>query len=112
MPVESVDPASWRQGLRKTGIVLVPSKSEKSMVRHFYVQECILGVQHNKLRMGVGAKDAWFKSLQCAHFFFLYLHHNFPCDMKCVVWFCKANLWKGSLFTLKDLDSYIFALRH
>lgn len=42
MPVESVDPASWRQGLRKTGIVLVPSKGEKSMVRHFYVQECIL----------------------------------------------------------------------
>ncbi|XP_029338570.1 protein phosphatase 1 regulatory subunit 12A isoform X1 [Mus caroli] len=31
MPVESVDPASWRQGLRKTGIVLVPSKGEKSM---------------------------------------------------------------------------------
>ncbi|XP_053082499.1 protein phosphatase 1 regulatory subunit 12A isoform X1 [Acinonyx jubatus] len=32
MPVvESVDPASWRQGLRKTGIVLVPNKGEKSM---------------------------------------------------------------------------------
>ncbi|XP_051028946.1 protein phosphatase 1 regulatory subunit 12A isoform X7 [Acomys russatus] len=31
MPVESVDPASWRQGLRKTGIVLVPSQGEKSM---------------------------------------------------------------------------------
>ncbi|XP_029398423.1 protein phosphatase 1 regulatory subunit 12A isoform X6 [Mus pahari] len=31
MPVESVDPASWRQGLRKTGIVLVPSKGEKAM---------------------------------------------------------------------------------
>ncbi|XP_069714036.1 protein phosphatase 1 regulatory subunit 12A isoform X8 [Phaenicophaeus curvirostris] len=32
MPVvESVDPASWRQGLRKTGIVLVPDKGEKSM---------------------------------------------------------------------------------
>ncbi|KAM6425729.1 protein phosphatase 1 regulatory subunit 12A isoform 5-T5 [Rhynochetos jubatus] len=32
MPVvESVDPASWRQGLRKTGIVLVPTKGEKSM---------------------------------------------------------------------------------
>ncbi|XP_074868497.1 protein phosphatase 1 regulatory subunit 12A isoform X6 [Carettochelys insculpta] len=32
MPVvEAVDPASWRQGLRKTGIVLVPSKGEKSM---------------------------------------------------------------------------------
>ncbi|TKC43520.1 hypothetical protein EI555_011017 [Monodon monoceros] len=30
MPVvESVDPASWRQGLRKTGIVLVPSKATK-----------------------------------------------------------------------------------
>ncbi|XP_051466002.1 protein phosphatase 1 regulatory subunit 12A isoform X2 [Apus apus] len=29
--VESVDPASWRQGLRKTGIVLVPNKGEKSM---------------------------------------------------------------------------------
>ncbi|XP_056654521.1 protein phosphatase 1 regulatory subunit 12A isoform X14 [Monodelphis domestica] len=26
---ESIDPASWRQGLRKTGIVLVPSKGEK-----------------------------------------------------------------------------------
>lgn len=44
MPVvESVDPASWRQGLRKTGIVLVPSKGEKSMVRHFYVQGFMLG---------------------------------------------------------------------
>nr|XP_026252761.1 protein phosphatase 1 regulatory subunit 12A isoform X4 [Urocitellus parryii]XP_026252762.1 protein phosphatase 1 regulatory subunit 12A isoform X4 [Urocitellus parryii] len=32
MPVvESIDPASWRQGLRKTGIVLVPNKGEKSM---------------------------------------------------------------------------------
>ncbi|XP_042706684.2 protein phosphatase 1 regulatory subunit 12A isoform X6 [Chrysemys picta bellii] len=32
MPVaESVHPASWRQGLRKTGIVLVPNKGEKSM---------------------------------------------------------------------------------
>ncbi|XP_074758914.1 protein phosphatase 1 regulatory subunit 12A isoform X4 [Athene noctua] len=32
MPVvESVDPASWRQGLRKTGIVLVPNKGEKTM---------------------------------------------------------------------------------
>ncbi|XP_065487626.1 protein phosphatase 1 regulatory subunit 12A isoform X8 [Caloenas nicobarica] len=32
MPVvESVDPASWRQGLRKTGIVLVPNKGEKSL---------------------------------------------------------------------------------
>ncbi|XP_066113692.1 protein phosphatase 1 regulatory subunit 12A isoform X8 [Saccopteryx bilineata] len=32
MPVvESVDPASWRQGLRKTGIALVPTKGEKSM---------------------------------------------------------------------------------
>uniref|UniRef100_U3K7D7 Protein phosphatase 1 regulatory subunit n=1 Tax=Ficedula albicollis TaxID=59894 RepID=U3K7D7_FICAL len=32
MPVvESVDPASWRQGLRRTGIVLVPNKGEKSM---------------------------------------------------------------------------------
>ncbi|XP_060101110.1 protein phosphatase 1 regulatory subunit 12A isoform X2 [Heteronotia binoei] len=32
MPVaDSVDPASWRQGLRKTGIVLVPSKGEKSL---------------------------------------------------------------------------------
>ncbi|XP_042746397.1 protein phosphatase 1 regulatory subunit 12A isoform X6 [Lagopus leucura] len=32
MPVvESVDPASWRQGLRKTGIVLVPNKGEKAM---------------------------------------------------------------------------------
>ncbi|KAG8513931.1 Protein phosphatase 1 regulatory subunit 12A, partial [Galemys pyrenaicus] len=32
MPVvESVDPASWRQGLRKTGIVLVPNKGEKYM---------------------------------------------------------------------------------
>ncbi|XP_053912508.1 protein phosphatase 1 regulatory subunit 12A isoform X8 [Cuculus canorus] len=32
MPVmESVDPASWRQGLRKTGIALVPNKGEKSM---------------------------------------------------------------------------------
>uniref|UniRef100_H0V275 Protein phosphatase 1 regulatory subunit n=1 Tax=Cavia porcellus TaxID=10141 RepID=H0V275_CAVPO len=32
MPVmESVDPASWRQGLRKTGIVLVPNKGERSM---------------------------------------------------------------------------------
>ncbi|XP_023571939.1 protein phosphatase 1 regulatory subunit 12A isoform X6 [Octodon degus] len=32
MPVvESVDPASWRQGLRKTGIVLVPSKGERPM---------------------------------------------------------------------------------
>ncbi|KAF5926610.1 hypothetical protein HPG69_001239 [Diceros bicornis minor] len=32
MPVvESVDPGSWRQGLRKTGIVLVPTKGEKSM---------------------------------------------------------------------------------
>ncbi|XP_058529208.1 protein phosphatase 1 regulatory subunit 12A isoform X10 [Ochotona princeps] len=32
MPVvESVDPASWRQGLRKTGIVLVPNKGETSM---------------------------------------------------------------------------------
>ncbi|KAM6436168.1 protein phosphatase 1 regulatory subunit 12A isoform 1-T1 [Liasis olivaceus] len=30
MPVvDSVDPASWRQGLRRTGIVLVPSKGEK-----------------------------------------------------------------------------------
>lgn len=44
MPVvESVDPASWRQGLRKTGIVLVPNKGEKSMVRHFYVQGFMLG---------------------------------------------------------------------
>lgn len=44
MPVvESVDPASWRQGLRKTGIVLVPSKGEKSMVRLFHVQGFILG---------------------------------------------------------------------
>lgn len=34
MPVaDSVDPASWRQGLRKTGIVLVPSKGEKCLVR-------------------------------------------------------------------------------
>ncbi|KAH0616707.1 hypothetical protein JD844_028036 [Phrynosoma platyrhinos] len=32
MPVaDSVDPTSWRQGLRKTGIVLVPSKGEKSL---------------------------------------------------------------------------------
>ncbi|OXB73917.1 UNVERIFIED_CONTAM: hypothetical protein H355_008112 [Colinus virginianus] len=32
MPVvESVDPSSWRQGLRKTGIVLVPNKGEKAM---------------------------------------------------------------------------------
>ncbi|XP_077790882.1 protein phosphatase 1 regulatory subunit 12A isoform X4 [Podarcis muralis] len=32
MPVvDSVDPASWRQGLRKTGIILVPSKGEKSL---------------------------------------------------------------------------------
>lgn len=39
MPVvESVDPASWRQGLRKTGIVLVPSKGEKSMVRFLCAQ--------------------------------------------------------------------------
>ncbi|XP_039770037.1 protein phosphatase 1 regulatory subunit 12A isoform X8 [Ornithorhynchus anatinus] len=28
---EAVDPASWRQGLRKTGIALVPSKGEKSL---------------------------------------------------------------------------------
>lgn len=39
MPVvESVDPASWRQGLRKTGIVLVPNKGEKSMVRFLCAQ--------------------------------------------------------------------------
>ncbi|XP_066489188.1 protein phosphatase 1 regulatory subunit 12A isoform X5 [Tiliqua scincoides] len=32
MPVvDSVDPSSWRQGLRKTGIVLVPCKGEKSL---------------------------------------------------------------------------------
>ncbi|XP_063783454.1 protein phosphatase 1 regulatory subunit 12A isoform X2 [Pseudophryne corroboree] len=32
MPVvESAHPTSWRQGLRKTGIVLVPSKGDKSM---------------------------------------------------------------------------------
>ncbi|XP_067325217.1 protein phosphatase 1 regulatory subunit 12A isoform X4 [Anolis sagrei] len=32
MPVaDSVNPTSWRQGLRKTGIVLVPSKGEKSL---------------------------------------------------------------------------------
>ncbi|XP_073070915.1 protein phosphatase 1 regulatory subunit 12A isoform X1 [Manis javanica] len=32
MPVvESIDPSSWRQGLRKTGIVLVPNEGEKSM---------------------------------------------------------------------------------
>ncbi|XP_075456294.1 protein phosphatase 1 regulatory subunit 12A isoform X5 [Ascaphus truei] len=32
MPVvESVHPTSWRQGLRKTGIVLVPSKGDKSL---------------------------------------------------------------------------------
>ncbi|XP_075456295.1 protein phosphatase 1 regulatory subunit 12A isoform X6 [Ascaphus truei] len=34
MPVvESVHPTSWRQGLRKTGIVLVPSKGDKSLER-------------------------------------------------------------------------------
>lgn len=39
MPVvESVDPASWRQGLRKTGIALVPNKGEKSMVRFLCAQ--------------------------------------------------------------------------
>ncbi|OXB69021.1 hypothetical protein ASZ78_012849 [Callipepla squamata] len=39
MPVvESVDPASWRQGLRKTGIVLVPNKGEKAMVRFWCAQ--------------------------------------------------------------------------
>lgn len=44
MPVvESVDPASWRQGLRKTGIVLVPNKGETSMVRRFCLQELTLG---------------------------------------------------------------------
>ncbi|KAM8974579.1 protein phosphatase 1 regulatory subunit 12A isoform 2-T2 [Pelodytes ibericus] len=32
MPVvESIQPTSWRQGLRKTGIVLVPSKGDKSL---------------------------------------------------------------------------------
>ncbi|KAJ7329859.1 hypothetical protein JRQ81_016033, partial [Phrynocephalus forsythii] len=29
--VDSIDPASWRQGLRKTGIVLVPNKGEKAL---------------------------------------------------------------------------------
>ncbi|MEE6480685.1 hypothetical protein FKM82_012650 [Ascaphus truei] len=34
MPVvESVHPTSWRQGLRKTGIVLVPSKGDQSLER-------------------------------------------------------------------------------
>ncbi|ETE67810.1 Protein phosphatase 1 regulatory subunit 12A, partial [Ophiophagus hannah] len=32
MPVmDSVDPTSWRQGLHRTGIILVPSKGEKSL---------------------------------------------------------------------------------
>lgn len=60
MPVvESVDPASWRQGLRKTGIVLVPNKGEKSMVRHSYVQG-FMRLQYNKFNMNIGSRDAWF----------------------------------------------------
>lgn len=77
--------------MRKTGIVLVPSKGEKSMVRHFYVQECkYLGYGITSF-MSVGSKDAWVKSLQCAHCS-LYLHHHLLCDMKCVVCVYKANL--------------------
>ncbi|XP_078075639.1 protein phosphatase 1 regulatory subunit 12A isoform X15 [Mustelus asterias] len=39
MPVaETLDPTSWRQGLRKTGIVLVPQKGEKVMLATSFIK--------------------------------------------------------------------------